>query len=155
MFKVTSVTPPQGQQNGNNKQLIGNGYADALKTNLIKQENVGSASGTQMNQIQNMRRRRTKLVIGIRAFSTAGAAGSSKQSDLRAVARKTHVYVGRLHSNSTVEAVKAHLQKRASITDVEVIKIDPKSEFQNKYSAYQISCDFDILDKIKDPNILA
>jgi hypothetical protein len=61
--------------------------------------------------------------------------------------------VGRLHPNSTVESVKAHLQITAAITDVEVIKIDPKTEFQNKYSAYQTSCDFDILDKIKDPNI--
>jgi hypothetical protein len=142
--KVTLHTKQQQQSRG---------YAEAAERNKQKTEDSEGAADPFI--IVPPRKVEVKpsryMGLGWKSNLMYQAQVNSLISEL--LQEKTHIYVGRLHPTSTEEAVKAHLQVTASITDAEVKKVDSKSEYKSQYAAYHISCSFNTLETIKDPSI--
>ena len=98
------------------------------------------------------KRTKTKPIFGSRPPPTSEAPGTSGQGGLRAIDRKAHIYVGRLHPDTTVDEVQSNLVDVIAVNSCSVAKITSKSDSPT-YASFHLICDYSDIENVKNPEI--
>jgi hypothetical protein len=100
-----------------------------------------------LSKIEKNKRFTTKAkpIIGTRIASPS----NGNNNELQAGTRNAHIYVGRLHPDTSTSQVQDHMKFAANINHVDVQKLDSKS----KFSAFKLTCDFSSMEKIMDTSV--
>ena len=96
------------------------------------------------------KRTKSKPTFGVRPTPDDGADGRTGQ--LRAIERKAHIYLGRLHPVTSTDDIVANLTGIVDPITIKVTEVMPKSETFT-YASFHVSCDHSDLDKVKNPEI--
>jgi hypothetical protein len=152
--KSTNISADHNNKNPSLEKVSTRNNNKFSTQNEGQKPTVSSANDTGddgfIQVISRKKKRRTAPVCGTRSTSESLSGSSSTANPgLQTVARRAQIYIGRLNSNTDVALVKNHIIANTPAKDVDVTKIEGKSQ----HASFRVSCSLQYADKVKDPQL--
>lgn len=145
--KKSFKSQKQSNKSGNKpKSTLSNNKSENINNDT---DNELSDSDSDFTPVvsKNKKNKSRDKVIGTATASTSSSA--TMGCTLQAVARRAHLHVWRLEKATTRESLSAYIEKALDTTDVVVESLQTKGD----YASFKVSVDFDLMDKMYDPQL--